>query len=212
MFCRNEDSSWRKKRLAGDVIRTALLLLYLILSPHFVMPAFAQKVSLDYDKSADFSRFRTYAWVQGTPVANPTLDLYIKGAVDGMLTKKDMHSVAPDQADVFLTYHAATNGDVRANSFQDPSSVTTGGIPQPGQTVWDSAPAMGTSATLVRKGGISFEMFDRSQHKLVWSSRASGTLKEKRGEKLDQIDKALIKIFEAYPPKKKKGSVDFVSP
>jgi len=164
-----------------------------------VPPAFAQKVSLKYDKSADFAKFKTYAWVPGMPVADPTLDLYIKGAVDGMLAKKAMHKAAPEQADLFLTYHAATDGDVNANAFQDPTSITTG-TALPGQTIWDSGPAMGASAGFIRKGTLSFEMFDRSQHRLVWSSRASVKLKEKRGERLDQLDQSMIKIFKGYPP------------
>jgi hypothetical protein len=162
--------------------------------------ALAQKVSLKYDKSVDYSKFKTYAWVQGTPVADSTLDLYIKGAVDGMLAKKELRKVAPEQADIFLTYHAATDGDVNANSFQDPTSITTG-TALPGQTIWDSAPAMGASAGFIRKGTISFEIFDRSQHKLVWSSKASAKLKEKRGERFDQLDQSMIKIFAGYPPK-----------
>lgn len=84
------------------------ILICLAFSLQIAPSAFAQKVSLKYDKSADFSKFKTYAWVQGTPVADPTLDLYIKGAVDGMLAKKEMRKVAPEQADIFLTYHAAT--------------------------------------------------------------------------------------------------------
>lgn len=170
--------------------------LFLLVAP----PAFTQKVSRKYDKSVDFSKFKTYAWVQGTPVADPTLDLYIRGAVDGMLAKKEMRKVAPEQADTFLTYHAATDGDVNANTFQDPTSITTG-TALPGQTIWDSAPAMGASAGFIRKGTISFEIFDRSQHKLVWSSRVSAKLKEKRGERFDQLDQAMIKIFDGYPPK-----------
>jgi hypothetical protein len=187
--------------LARKLILWGPILICLGFSRQIAPPAFAQKVSLKYDKAIDFSKFKTYAWVQGTPVADPRLDLYIKGAVDGMLTKKEMRKVAPDQADIFLTYHAATDGDVNANSFQDPTAITTG-TALPGQTIWDSAPAMGASAGFIRKGTISFEMFDRSQHQMIWSSRASAKLKEKRGERFDQLDQSMIKIFDGYPPKR----------
>ena len=134
---------------------------------------------------------------------NPTLDAYIKGAVDGLLEKKGLQKATSNQADIYLTYHAASDADVKAGGFEDPSSITTGGTPQPGQTMWDTAPTMGSSASMVRKGGITFQMYDRAQQKMIWSSGASGTLKEKRGEKLDQLDKSLVRIFEAYPPKGK---------
>jgi hypothetical protein len=50
----------------------------------------AQRVKFDYDKSADFAKFKTSAWIKGTPAANPNLDLYIMGAVDHNLGLKEL--------------------------------------------------------------------------------------------------------------------------
>ena len=116
---------WRKSLARKLILWGFPILVCLGFLQRITPPALAQTVSLKYDKSVDFAKFKTYAWVQGTPVADPTLDLYIKGAVDGMLAKKELRKVAPEQADIFLTYHAATDGDVNANSFQDPTSITT---------------------------------------------------------------------------------------
>src|SRR5262245_58306712 len=37
------------------------------------LPAFAQKVTVDYDKAASFTNFKTYAWKEGTPAKNPLM-------------------------------------------------------------------------------------------------------------------------------------------
>ena len=50
------------------MIRRALLITLLI-APASLFAG--SKIHVDYDKSSDFSRFKTYAWVRGTPVNNP---------------------------------------------------------------------------------------------------------------------------------------------
>src|SRR5215467_10021548 len=74
--------------------------------------AMGQKVSLDYDKDTNFSKFATYAWVRGTPVPNETLDQYIILVSDGMLEKKGLRKVEPQNADLLFTYHAAGDADL----------------------------------------------------------------------------------------------------
>ncbi|MDR4493986.1 MAG: DUF4136 domain-containing protein [Nitrospirales bacterium] len=41
-----------------------------------------QGVYIDYDKEADFSKYRTYAWAQGTPTKNQLMDRRIVSAID----------------------------------------------------------------------------------------------------------------------------------
>ena len=48
----------------------------------FSLPVSARKIIIDYDKKVDFFRFKTYTWAAGTLVPNPSLDLYIMGAID----------------------------------------------------------------------------------------------------------------------------------
>ena len=78
----------------------------------------------------------------------------------------------------------------------------TGGVPMPGETVWVGGGA-GT-ANLVQKGSLTFQMLARATHSVVWTGTAAGTLKESRVEKFEQLNNALSKIFEKYPPGKKK--------
>ena len=62
------------KMLIKSVAVTAMVLLPAV--------AFAQKVNVDFDPAADFSKFKTYAWVDGTPSPNPLGEQRIHDEVD----------------------------------------------------------------------------------------------------------------------------------
>ena len=47
--------------------------------------AMAQKVSYDYDKSANFASFKTYAHKDGTKVGQPLIDERIIAAIDAQM-------------------------------------------------------------------------------------------------------------------------------
>ncbi len=57
--------------------------------------AFAQQVQFDYDRSANFSAYKTYQWVdyQRVAVGDQLLDQDIKRAVDEQLAGKDLRRV-----------------------------------------------------------------------------------------------------------------------
>jgi Domain of unknown function (DUF4136) len=164
---------------------------------------FGKKVSIKYDKAVDFSMFKTYAWVTGTPAVWAAVDLYITKAADEMMQRKRMKRVEPKEADVLITYDAAVNADVNVSGFDDPTYARTGGEPLPGQTPWSGPSTGGMGARLIRKGSLEFQILNRSTHKVAWTGTASGTLKDSQPDRLDQLDKALTEIFAQYPPKRK---------
>ena len=51
-------------------------------------PALAQQVNADWDKSATFANFKTYAWTQGTipPGANPLMVQRVQSAIEAELS------------------------------------------------------------------------------------------------------------------------------
>jgi hypothetical protein len=158
----------------------------------------AQKVKFDYDKGIDFAKFKTYAWIKGTPAANPNLDLYILGAVDHDLGLKGLTKTEAKHADLLVTYHAARDTEVNASGIDDASYAVSMGLPV-NSRVWSSNPSRGT-ARYIHKGSLAIELFEREHHQLVWMATATLKLKEKKSQALDQLDKILAKIFDSYPP------------
>jgi hypothetical protein len=68
-----------------------------------VATARAQKVEIGYDKSADFSRFKTYSWIPRTaPATNPLLATLIDNDIEYQLNQKGLRKVDsnPDAGEI----------------------------------------------------------------------------------------------------------------
>ena len=81
--------------------------------------AFAQDVRYNFDKTTDFSKFKTYKWVvikDAAPV-NDLVDKKIKNSVDTQLATKGLGKVDGDNADLFIAYQAAVGTEKQFTSF-----------------------------------------------------------------------------------------------
>src|SRR5262245_9468526 len=78
----------------------------------------ASTVSYDYDRTANFAKYRTYTWVTGTPVKDSLNHQRIMGAVDAQLTMHGFRVAATGtNPDVLISYHAAFDQSVQINAF-----------------------------------------------------------------------------------------------
>ena len=66
----------------------------------------AQKVSYDYDKTANFAAFKTYALKDGTKVGQQLIDDRIVAAIEAQLAQKGL-TKAEANPDLFVVYHVA---------------------------------------------------------------------------------------------------------
>jgi len=156
----------------------------------------AQKVKVSSDPSVDFSKFKTYAWDQGT-LANPLIKQFIVTAVDREMMAKGLQKVESNP-DLVVTTLTATMSDL---TMTNPSwapqlnSIATG-IPSSSQT-WT-----------VTKGTLLIDLSDARTKSGVWRGVASHTLENgptgnpvhdaKQVEK--PINKAVQKMFKKFPP------------
>ena len=72
-------------------------------------PAEGQDVRYNFDKAADFSKFKTYVWVtikNAAPVDDLN-DKQIKAALDTVLAQKGLTKVEGENADLFIGYQVA---------------------------------------------------------------------------------------------------------
>jgi hypothetical protein len=88
------------KRLA------VLSLIMLLLAP---VMAVAQEVRYNFDKSADFSKFKTYKWVpiKDASEVSDLVDKQIKDALDAELATKGLTKVEGDDANLSIGYQPA---------------------------------------------------------------------------------------------------------
>src|SRR5262245_39254636 len=78
--------------------------------------ALAQKVNVDFDKGADFSKYKTYAWATGTPAGNPMIHQRIIAGIEAQLAMKGLRK-ADGTPDIIVSYHAATDTQVSINTM-----------------------------------------------------------------------------------------------
>jgi Domain of unknown function (DUF4136) len=195
---RSTPSRGRRRLRLAKSLQIGCLLLFV-----FSLPVSAQKITVDYDKKVNFSRFKTYSWETGTPVPNSPLDLYIMGAIDLNLEHKGLSKVAIEDADLVVTYHSASSTDLNTSAIGNPTLSTLKGNNSTDPAGWSIPSTAGSVARQVKKGSLAVEMFDRQKKELVWAAQAKGTIKESRKQRLDQLDRALTRMFDQYPPKAK---------
>jgi hypothetical protein len=157
--------------------------------------AFAQNVTYDYDKAADFSKFQTYAWVRGTNLNDEINHKRIVDAIDVQLTSKGFAKVEPRaNPDVLVAYHATFDRDLRISGFSSGWGGYRFGPNRSGSARVDK----------ILTGTLAVDMVDAKTRGIVWRGIASKEVDvnaspEKREK---NINKAAEKLFKNYPPKK----------
>lgn len=74
------------------------------------------KVKVQADKHTDFSRLRTYSWMDSHPASVPEVNAEIVSAIERELAALGLTKVPAGQADVVATYASATRTDVNTKS------------------------------------------------------------------------------------------------
>jgi len=177
--------------------RLVTLALAMVLAPAL---AFAQKVSYDYDKTASFGGYKTYALKDGTKVGQPLIDDRIVAALEAELAAKGL-TKSDASPDLFVVYHVAFDKQKDISTY----SSGHGGY---GAYGWGYGGgwAGGSTTTQVRDilvGTLVVDMADAKKGQVIW--RGMGVKEvdtQAKPEKRDKsINSAMTKIFKNYPPK-----------
>jgi len=166
--------------------------------------ASAQDVRYNFDKSANFSGFRTYKWVdiKDATKLSDLGDKQVKAAVEAELAKKGLSKSESDSADLYIGYQAGVGQEKEYTSFN------SGGYGPGwyGGGWYGGGGGMTTGSTsTIYIGQLAVDMYASSPKTLVWRGVASKTLdpKAKPEKQQKNLEKALAKVFKNYPPQPK---------
>lgn len=165
-------------------------------------PAIAQKVKIGYDKSANFSQYRSYTWLEpSSQPTRPILYSMIIGSIDHELKSKGLERVDSD-ADLILVSEGGIEFGL-SSSIGSPIPPTYNGPPPAmDATMWTGS--SGSSATYVPKGSLALDFVDRSTNKVVWSGSVKVGLDiERKKKSLEKVDAAIAKLLKSFPPNRK---------
>ncbi len=169
--------------------------------------AAAQDVRMNYDKSADFSKYKTYKWVEiKTSDKDQMVDSQIKAAIDTALASKGLTKTDGDKADLFVGYQIAISTEKQVNSFSSDYGYGGGWGPYRGYGGMGSSTSTSTSSTLYI-GALQIDFYDVGTKKTVFRTVGTKTLdtKAKPDKRQKNLAKALQKMLKEYPPDAKKG-------
>ena len=188
------------RKSIGCLSRPGLwLLLVLALS----LPSQAQKVHVTYDKTLDFSKFKTYAWEPHGAVAHPMLAADVVGAIDDQMKAKGFR-LDTNNPDIVIKIYGSIDQESTLYS-NDPLYAASGGIPPFDPSF--SGPALagmyGNTTVTIHKGQMVVDLIQFSAKKLVWRGMATDNLSANHPDKLlDQVNGAIAKMFKEYPAAK----------
>jgi hypothetical protein len=156
--------------------------------------AFAQNVTYDFDRGADFSKFKTYAWVRGTNLNDELNHKRIMRAVDAQLASRGVaKSESAANADVLVAYHATFDKNLQINGF----SSGWGGYRFAGHRT-------GTATVEeIVVGTLAIDLVDAKSKTIVWRGMATKEVdvKANADKREKNINRAAEKLFKNYPPK-----------
>ena len=162
--------------------------------------ALAQKTSFDFDKTTDFSKFKTYTLKDGTKVNDPLIHNRIVAAIEAEMVAKGL-SKNDAMPDVVVVYHIA---------FDKKQDITTfsSGYGGYGPYGYGWGGGWGTTDVRVNEilvGTLVIDVAEASKKAIVW--RGMGVKEVDTQAKPDKRDKSITnavnKIFKNYPPKVK---------
>ena len=184
---------------------STLFLLFALL--FFCASASAEKIRVHYDKTLDFSKFKTYGWAPHGAVARPMLALDFVGAVEDELNARGLHKVESNP-DLIIVFYAAVDTEVSMTS-KNPLYNATGGIPpfdpsmtSPGNSLyWDSYYG---NNTIVVHPGQTRDRSDRFQEQEIGlaSIRVRSHQPQNPDKLMSEVNDTITKMFfKEYPVK-----------
>jgi len=156
----------------------------------------AQDVKYNYEPGADFSKYKTYKWVDVPDAKYPDqlTSNQIKVALDSELLLKGLTRTEDDKADLYVAYQIAISEETQwyASSYGGRYRAMGG---------------MGTAtSSTIKIGTLVLDMYDVAEKKQVWHGDATKTLDPSKDPKKNQekLQKVAKKLLKNYPPPVKK--------
>lgn len=164
--------------------------------------ALAQDVRYNFDKAADFSKYKTYMWVAvpGGDKLDSLTDKQLRSAIDEGLATKGLSKVEGGNADMAVAYEVALTTEKQV-------TFTGTGYGYGGR--WGRMGGMGTvygDTSTIPIGAVTLNMFDAGTKELVWQGVATKQIdpKAKPEKREKNMKKGVAKLLKNYPPPVKK--------
>ena len=171
-----------------------------------IMSASCSSVSVkyDYDQSKDFSRYKTYRWVDVNLPAdalakNPLIKNRVIEAVNKGLKEKGYTLTEGETADMAVVVHAGSKEKMQVTDWGTYGWYNPWWGPYGGQV----------DVSYYTEGTLVIDLVDMAEKELVWRGIATGTVQENPDPQKSQqrLDSIVAQILANFPPGKSKSQM-----
>jgi hypothetical protein len=164
-----------------------------------------QKVNVDWERGANFTQYRTYAWGESEDPGE--LQLWqprIVQNIESKLAAKGFRRAAPgQQPDVIVSYRSDV--EERASFVEYDYGYGPGWGPGPALGWgpswgwgWNGGPVT-VEPVVQRKFVLTVEIVDARRNQLLWRGDAADNLSSKSEKNIRRLRRAVDKLFRNYP-------------
>jgi Domain of unknown function (DUF4136) len=146
-------------------------------------------VKTDYDKTRDFSKYKTFTWSEAQERgSNPADHIRIFGGIETELLAKGFTKDDTGKPDLRVRYFSKVERKLK-------------GSPGQSETSWTATSNQRTTVDfkLPREGTLTVTFYDGDSGDVVWSGSSSETV-GRADEVPDQIKNMVTRIMRAFPP------------
>jgi hypothetical protein len=158
--------------------------------------ALAQKINTDWDRQANFSNYHTYMWEPSPHPAKNFWNDRIMNAIDQQLQAKGLTKV-DSNPDMWVVY---------SNTIKDQKQVVGTGYnmgPSWGWGYWGGPTSVTYNTYVTKYGTLVVDIADAKNKQLLWRGDATDTISDNTNKNINNLDKAIAKLFKNFPPKGK---------
>lgn len=162
------------------------------------------EIMSDYDRSVDFSQYRTYNFFNPMGIENPNYST-IYGSIFREAISREMNARGyqmTDDPDLLLNVSARLQDKTEVRTYADPYPTGYYGYRRGFYDPWMGYPyGTSTHVSQYTEGTVNVDMVDARAKRMVWEGVAVGRVKEGRSnEEIRQaINDGVATMFENYP-------------
>ena len=167
--------------------------------------ASSTNIKSDYDRSVDFSQYKTYGYYSPMGIENPNysslLGQMFRDAIDAQMSQRGY--VKSSNPDLLFNVSARMEDKTRVTTMSNPG-MYGGGYYGYRRGMYDPWGGYGygtsTHVSQYTEGTINVDMVDPKMKRMLWEGVAIGKVQDKKNDNLRQdIMTGIAEMFEGYP-------------
>ena len=167
--------------------------------------ASSTNIKSDYDRSVDFSQYKTYGYYSPMGIENPNysslLGQMFRDAIDAQMLQRGY--VKSSNPDLLFNVSARMEDKTRVTTTSNPGMYGGGGYYGYRRGMYDPWGGYGygtsTHVSQYTEGTINVDMVDPKMKRMLWEGVAIGKVNDKNDNLRQDIMTGIAEMFEGYP-------------